>query len=40
VALSAGLGLDPRLAAGPIVLAGADVLTILVYLNLARWLLG
>ncbi len=51
VALSAGLGLivplllrllhlDPRVAAGPIVLAGADVLTILVYLNLARWLLG
>jgi magnesium transporter len=51
VALSAGLGLvvplvlrllrlDPRVAAGPIVLAGADVLTILVYLNLAQWLLG
>jgi magnesium transporter len=51
VTLSAALGLivplllrllrlDPRVAAGPIVLAGADVLTILLYLNLARWLLG
>jgi magnesium transporter len=33
------LRLEPRLAAGPIALAGADVLTILLYLNLARWLL-
>jgi magnesium transporter len=33
------LRLDPRVAAGPIVLAGADILTILLYLNLARWLL-
>jgi magnesium transporter len=51
VTLSAGLGLtvplllrllrlDPRVAAGPVVLAGADILTILLYLNLARWLLG
>jgi magnesium transporter len=51
VALSAALGLtvplllrllrlDPRVAAGPIVLAGADIVTILIYLNLARWLLG
>jgi magnesium transporter len=51
VTLSAALGLtvplllrllrlDPRVAAGPIVLAGADIVTILVYLNLARWLLG
>jgi magnesium transporter len=51
VALSAALGLtvplllrllrlDPRVAAGPIVLAGADIVTILLYLNLARWLLG
>jgi magnesium transporter len=32
--------LEPRVAAGPIVLAGADVLTILLYLNLARWLLA
>jgi magnesium transporter len=51
VTFSAGLGLavplllrllhlDPRVAAGPIVLAGADILTILIYLNLARWLLG
>jgi magnesium transporter len=31
--------LEPRLAAGPIALAGADLLTILLYLNLARWLL-
>jgi magnesium transporter len=34
------LHLEPRVAAGPIALAGADVLTILLYLNLARWLLG
>jgi magnesium transporter len=33
------LRLEPRVAAGPIALAGADVLTILLYLNLARWLL-
>ncbi len=50
VALSAVLGLtvplvlrllrlDPRVAAGPVVLAGVDVVTILLYLNLARWLL-
>ena len=32
--------LEPRVAAGPIALAGADVLTIVLYLNLARWLLG
>jgi magnesium transporter len=32
--------LEPRVAAGPICLAAADVLTILLYLNLARWLLG
>jgi len=32
--------LEPRVAAGPIALAGADILTILLYLNLARWLLG
>jgi magnesium transporter len=31
--------LEPRVAAGPIALAGADVVTILLYLNLARWLL-
>ena len=34
------LRLEPRVAAGPIVLAGADVLTILIYFNLARWLLA
>ncbi len=34
------LGLEPRVAAGPVALAAADVLTILIYLNLARWLLG
>ncbi len=31
--------LEPRVAAGPVALAGADVVTILLYLNLARWLL-
>jgi magnesium transporter len=34
------LKLEPRVAAGPIALAGADILTIILYLNLARWLLG
>jgi magnesium transporter len=34
------LRLEPRVAAGPIALAGADVLTILLYLGLAHWLLG
>ena len=33
------LRLEPRVAAGPIALAGADVITILLYLNLACWLL-
>jgi magnesium transporter len=33
------LRLEPRVAAGPVALAGADVVTILLYLNLARWLL-
>jgi magnesium transporter len=32
--------LEPRVAAGPVVLAGADILTILIYLNLARGVLG
>lgn len=32
--------LDPRIAAGPIVLAVADVATLLFYFNLAGWLLG
>ena len=32
------LRLEPRVAAGPIALAGADIITILLYLNLARWL--
>jgi magnesium transporter len=31
--------LDPRVAAGPIALAMADIITILLYFNLARWLL-
>jgi magnesium transporter len=31
--------LDPKVAAGPIALAAADVLTLLMYLGLARWLL-
>jgi magnesium transporter len=34
------LHLEPRVAAGPIALAGADVVTIVLYLNLARWLLA
>jgi magnesium transporter len=33
------LRLDPRVAAGPVALAGADVITILLYLSLAQWLL-
>jgi magnesium transporter len=33
------LRLEPRVAAGPVALAAADVLTIVLYLNLARWLL-
>jgi magnesium transporter len=33
------LRLEPRGAAGPVALAGADVVTILLYLSLARWLL-
>ncbi len=31
---------DPRVAAGPIALALSDIVTLLVYFNLARWLLG
>jgi magnesium transporter len=34
------LKLDPSVAAGPVALASADVITILLYLNLARWLLS
>jgi magnesium transporter len=34
------LRLDPWVAAGPIALAGADIITILLYFNLARWLLA
>jgi magnesium transporter len=34
------LKLDPKVAAGPIALAGADVVTLLLYLGLARWLLA
>jgi magnesium transporter len=30
---------DPQVAAGPIALASADTITLLVYFNLARWLL-
>jgi hypothetical protein len=29
-----------QVSAGTLALAGADVITILIYLNLARWLLG
>jgi magnesium transporter len=49
-ACAAGLGLampylfrilkrNPQVAAGPIALASADAVTLLVYLNLGRWLL-
>jgi magnesium transporter len=31
---------NPQVAAGPVALASADVLTLLLYFNLARWLLG
>ena len=34
------LHLEPRVAAGPIALAGADIMTIVLYLSLAHWLLG
>jgi hypothetical protein len=34
------LRLEPRVAAGPIALAGADIITILLYLELSRRLLG
>ena len=34
------LRLDPRVAAGPVALAGADIITILLYLSLAQWLLS
>jgi magnesium transporter len=34
------LKLDPRVAAGPMVLALTDIITLLCYFNLARWLLG
>ena len=39
-ATEAMLRLDPRVAAGPIALAGADIITILLYLILAQWLLA
>jgi magnesium transporter len=32
--------LDPQVAAGPMVLAVTDVLTLLCYFSVARWLLG
>jgi magnesium transporter len=34
------LQLDPQVAAGPIALAVADMVTLLIYFNLARWLLA
>jgi magnesium transporter len=34
------LRLDPQVAAGPIALAATDMATLLLYFNLARWLLG
>ena len=33
------LRLDPKIAVGPVTLAVADVLTLLLYFSLARWLL-
>jgi magnesium transporter len=30
---------DPQVAAGPVALAAADMLSLLLYLNLAHWLL-
>jgi magnesium transporter len=32
------LKLDPQVAAGPVVLALTDVITLVCYFNLARWL--
>lgn len=32
--------LDPQVAAGPIALASTDMVTLLIYFNLARWLIG
>jgi magnesium transporter len=34
-----GLKLDPKIAAGPAALAATDVLTLVLYLSLAKWLL-
>jgi magnesium transporter len=34
------LHLEPRVAAGPIALAGSDIITIVLYLSLARFLLS
>lgn len=34
------LELDPQVAAGPIALAAADMVTLLIYFNLARWILS
>jgi magnesium transporter len=31
---------DPRVAAGPVALAATDMVTLLIYFSLARWLLG
>ncbi|MEQ1565999.1 MAG: magnesium transporter [Myxococcota bacterium] len=33
-------GVDPAIATGPFVTTGVDVISILIYLNVARWLLG
>jgi magnesium transporter len=34
------LQLDPQVAAGPVALTAADVVTLLIYFNVARYLLG
>jgi len=34
------LRLDPKIAAGPLTLTLADLMTLLLYLSIATWLLG
>lgn len=38
--LTRSLRVDPKVAAGPVILASADIVTVLLYFNLAGWLLG
>jgi magnesium transporter len=39
-ALTRSLKVDPKIAAGPVILASADIVTVMLYFNLAGWLLG